>query len=113
MLKKLTTLTAATLFALSIGVAHAAPETTTGPVELSATDMDSVNAGGWRKRPRKFNRTRGSRADARAVATAVGPGARASTSTQTYVENGFADSESTSHASISGGKKFRRCGSCK
>lgn len=113
MLKKLTTVTAATLLALTIGVAHAAPETNTGPVELSATDMDNVNAGGWHKqnRPRKFHRTRGSRADASAVATAVGSGARASTRTETYVENGFADSASTSHASIRGGKKFRRgCG---
>lgn len=108
MLKKLTVLSAAAIFTLSMGMAQATPATQTGPVELTSAEMDDVNAGGKRHRRNRHNRVRGTRATGYAVATANGPGAQASTSTITYTDRNFADSESISVSRTGGSYKPRK-----
>jgi len=109
MLKKLTLVTAAAIFTMSMGIANAAPAQT-GPVELSSAQMDTVNAGGWRSHRRHrphYNRVRGNSASARADAVALGTNTRATTRTDTFSGPGVSDSSSRSNSSSSRGRTVR------
>jgi hypothetical protein len=98
MLKKLTLVTAAAVFTMSMGIASAAPAQT-GPVELTSAQMDTVNAG-WKRNYRRhhYNRVSGNSASARADAVALGQNTRATTRTDTFSGPGVSDSSSRSNS---------------
>ena len=118
MLKKLTLVTAAAVFTMTMGIANATPAQT-GPVELTSAEMDTVNAG-WKqgyRRHHHYNRVRGNSASARADAVALGQNTRATTSTDTFSGPGVSDSSSRSN-SQSNQRRVRHhtspsCGGCK
>ena len=116
MLKKLTLVTAAAVFTMTMGIANATPAQT-GPVELTSAEMDTVNAGWKRGYRRHHNRVRGNSASARADAVALGQNTRATTSTDTFSGPGVSDSSSRSN-SQSNQRRVRHhtsphCGGCK
>jgi hypothetical protein len=111
MLKKLTLVTVAAVFTMTMGIANAAPAQTS-PVELTSAEMDTVNAGGWnrnRNRRHHYNRdrVRGNSASARADAVALGNNTRATTRTDTFSGPGVSDSSSRSNSSSNRGRTVR------
>ena len=113
MLKKLTLVTAAAVFTMTMGIANATPAQT-GPVELTSAEMDTVNAGWSKRRTHRphYNRVRGNSASARADAVALGNNTRATTRTDTFSGPGVSDSSSRSNSS-SNQRRVRHYNPCR